>query len=138
MLQFNQSKESQLSIPHYTPQNTQPETETCNVLNLSNKSLVLFYQLHRVADPEGGRGSKIGQNLAKSAPFLPILASTPPPPLTDHPGSAPDTDKSSDHVWQPLKSFHRLNAQRYLLFLHKNWVGNNLLASFYQNDITFI
>ena len=35
-----------------------------------------------VADPEGGRGgavpSKIDQNLAKLAPFVPILASTPP------------------------------------------------------------
>ena len=44
-----------------------------------------------VADPEGGHGgaapSKIDQNLAKLAPFVPILAST--PPLTDHPGSAP-------------------------------------------------
>ena len=44
-----------------------------------------------VANPEGWRGgaapSEIGQNLAKSAPFQPILASM--PPLTDHPGSAP-------------------------------------------------
>ncbi len=47
-----------------------------------------------VTDPEGGRGStapsKIGQNLAKLPPFLPILAST--LPLTDHPGSAPEVD----------------------------------------------
>ncbi len=36
----------------------------------------------------GHHPPKIGQNLAKLAPFLPILAST--PPLTDHPGSAPE------------------------------------------------
>ncbi len=39
-------------------------------------------QRDSVADPEGGRGgaalSKIDQNLAKLAPFVPILASTPP------------------------------------------------------------
>ncbi len=44
-----------------------------------------------VAEPEGGRGgaarSKIDQNLAKLAPFVPILAST--PPLTDHPQDPP-------------------------------------------------
>ncbi len=45
-----------------------------------------------VVDPDGGCGGttlpKIGQNLAKLAHFLPILAFT--PPLTDHPGSAPE------------------------------------------------
>ena len=53
-----------------------------------------------VADPEGGRGgtalSKIGQNLAKLAPYLPISAST--PPVTDHHGSAPDAPYYSKGV----------------------------------------
>ena len=68
-----------------------------NVYKLQDKAATLICTFHQVfnsvADPEGGRGdtapSNIGQNLAKSAPFLPILAST--PPLTDHPGSAPAT-----------------------------------------------
>ena len=67
-----------------------------------------------------GRGStaptKIGHNLAKLAPFLPILASM-PPPLTDHPGSAPGLHAIMNTIFL---------AQRNLLFVSgKKWQNND-------------